>query len=205
MPTILDALKIKDGGNTPANTITDFLRAHNDAPLTTGDVTIASYIANSPTYDPIAPVPSNDSQIRDVLVFYDGSTRTYDKMTNTFTDSYKDQLQGMYSFTVQNSASGLWYPEGDDEVYYKITDVNDVVYRVPGSIVKAGWGSEISRMQTMLDVKFFSLYHGKPAAFIMGHRSKLAKETQMIIVSLPWETASSISIKRLEYHLLKKL
>lgn len=201
MPTILDALRMKDGGNTPADTITDFLRAHNDAPLTTGDSTIASYIANSPTYDPIAPVPSNDSQCYVFTMFGDSSARTYKQLTSAYTKKYKDHsLQGLYFFIVNNSPSSLIYPTEDQEFYFQITDANDVNYRVPGAYTKSGDGISIS---TFVDNEIIP-NQGTPGAYIFG-RPSAGKPVHMMLVSLPWETADQIIIKKFRWYIVTVL
>lgn len=202
MPTILDALKIKDGGNTPANTITDFLRAHNDAPLTNGDVTIASYIANSPVYDPVAPVPSNDSQGLVKTMLSDTTSRTYNVLTKSYTKKYKDiDLHGLYYFSVSNSPSSVPYPEEDEEICFEIKDVNDVIYRVPGAYTKAGSGISIT---TFIDSEIIP-NKDKIGAYLYGHMSKATKPVQMLLVSIPGETADQITIKTFRCYKIKKL
>lgn len=195
MPTILEALRMKDGGNTPADTITDFLRLHNDAPLTTGDSTIASYIANSPTYDPIAPVPSNESQSYINAMLRDSTSRTYQQLTDSYTKKYKGtDLHGVYFFFVNNSVTSLIYPTEDQRFYFSITDANNVMYRVPGAYTKSGSGISVT---TFVDSEIIP-NKDKLGAYLYGHMSKVNKPVQMLFVTIPWETAAEITINKFE-------
>lgn len=202
MPTILEALKIKDGNNTPADTITDFLREKRSTVLPSTDHTIASYISNGEDYDPIAPTFSNDNWGRFRGILYDDTARTYKVILTAMTGKYKDlDLHGIYYFTVRNSPSWVPYPEEDEEVYFSFTDANDVTYRVPGAYTRAGEGTKLNAFFDELVIP----NRNKLSAYVMGHWSKADKPIHMLVVCIPGETAEEITIKSFYWRKIKPL
>lgn len=202
MPTILEALKIKDGNNTPADTITDFLREKRSTVLPYTDHTIASYISNGEDYNPIAPVVTNDNWGRLHGVLSDGSTRTYKVILTAMTSKYKDlDLHGIYYFLVKNSPTSLVYPEDGEEVYFTFTDANDVLYRVPGAYTRAGDGVKLNAFFDELVIP----NRNKLSAYVMGHWSKVDKPVHLLAVCIPGETAEEITIKSFYWRRIKPL